>query len=304
MQYWQPTTWLKLSMAVAVVTIVLKATAWWVTDSVALLSDAMESFVNLAGAMFAWRMVLVAQQPADDEHPYGHHKAEYFSSGFEGILIFGAAAGILWSTFDRWLNPAPLQALDMGLALSVVSSALNGFLAWGMLRAARRFRSKALEGDARHLFTDVWTSAGVVLGLVLAWATGWWWLDLLAAVVVALNIAREGAHLIWESSQGLMDEAVDAETQATIARVLEGFVHQREGSDIVRFDHLSTRRAGPRCFVDVHMHMPGAWSLQRAAAVRGSVEQALMAEVPGLRATIQLLPNDVEAHFHDEQDLR
>jgi cation diffusion facilitator family transporter len=304
MKHWQPATWLKVSMAVAVVTIVLKATAWWVTDSVALLSDAMESFVNLAGAMFAWRMVLVAQQPADDEHPYGHHKAEYFSSGFEGILIFGAAAGILWSTVDRWLNPVPLQALDMGLALSVVSSALNGYLAWGMLRAARRFRSKALEGDARHLFTDVWTSAGVIVGLILAWATGWWWLDLLAAVVVALNIAREGAHLVWESSQGLMDEAVDAETQAAIAQVLDGFTHQREGSDIVRFDHLSTRRAGHRCFVDVHMHMPGAWSLQRAAAVRGSVEQALMAEVPGLRATIQLLPNDVEAHFHDEQDLR
>ncbi len=291
-------------MVVAVATILLKTLAWWLTDSVALLSDAMESFVNLAGAMFAWRMVLVAEQPADDAHPYGHHKAEYFSSGFEGILILGAAVGILWSTVDRWLHPQALQALDMGLALSVLSSALNGFLAWGMLRAAQRFRSKALEGDARHLFTDVWTSAGVVVGLLLAWVTGWWWLDLLAAVLVGLNIAREGMHLIWESSQGLMDEAVDQATQSQIHQVLAGFTHQREGHDIVRFDHLYTRRAGHRCFVDVHMHMPGAWSLQRAAAVRGSVEQALMAAVPGLRATIQLLPTDVEALFHEEHDIR
>jgi cation diffusion facilitator family transporter len=304
MQHWKPATWLKVSTAVALATIVLKTLAWWLTDSVALLSDAMESFVNLAGAMFAWRMVVVAEQPADDDHPYGHHKAEYFSSGFEGILILGAAGGILWSTVDRWMNPQALQALDMGLGLSVLSSVLNGFLAWGMLRAAQRFRSKALEGDARHLFTDVWTSAGVIVGLLLAWVTGWWWLDLLAAALVALNIAREGVHLIWESSQGLMDEAVDADTLNTISEVLAEFEHAREGTPIVRFDHLYSRRAGHRCFVDVHMHMPGTWSLQRAAAVRASVEQALMAAVPGLRATIQLLPSDVESLFHEAQDIQ
>lgn len=303
MQHWSPSTWLKVSTAVALLTIALKAAAWWLTDSVALLSDAMESFVNLAGAMFAWRMVVVARQPADADHPYGHHKAEYFSSGFEGILILGASVGIVWSTIDRLWHPVPLQSLDLGLALSVVSSIFNGLLARGMLRAARRFRSQALQGDARHLFTDVWTSAGVVLGLALAWATGWWWLDGVVALAVALNIAREAVHLIWESSQGLMDEAVDAPTQATIQQVLTAYTYLQLGQDVVRFDHLSTRRAGHRCFVDVHMHMPGGWSLARAAAVRAEVEQSLMAAVPGLRATIQLLPTDVEAHFHDESDL-
>ena len=294
---WTPEQWLRLSIGVALITITLKTLAWWITDSVALLSDAMESFVNLAGAMFALRMVVVAQQPADEDHPYGHHKAEYFSSGFEGILILGAAIGILWSTVDRWLTPVPLAELDIGIALSVGSSVLNGLLAWGMLRAAKRYRSKALEGDARHLITDVWTSAGVVAGLILVKLTGWWWLDLLAAALVAFNIAREGINLVWESSQGLMDEAVDAQTLCDINEVLEGFVLTRNGHEILRFDHLYTRRAGGRCYADVHMHMPGTWSLQRAAALRLSVEQALMSAVPGLRATIQLLPLTVEAHF-------
>ncbi len=301
---WQPSQWLKVSAVVALITIVLKTLAWWVTDSVALLSDAMESFVNLAGAMFAWRMVVVAEQPADEDHPYGHHKAEYFSAGFEGILILGAAVGILWSTVDRWIDPVPLASLDIGIGLSVLSSAFNGFLAWGMMQSARRFRSEALEGDARHLITDVWTSAGVVVGLILTQITGWWWLDLVAAAIVGLNIAREGVNLVWESSQGLMDEAVDAATLANIQEVLDDFVLTRNGHPILRFDHLYTRRAGHRCFVDVHMHLPGSWSLQRAAAVRISVEQALMSSVPGLRATIQLLPLNVEAHFDDPHDIR
>ena len=304
MHHWKPSTWLKVSVSVAVCTIILKTLAWWITDSVALLSDAMESFVNLAGAMFAWRMVVVAELPADDDHPYGHHKAEYFSSGFEGILILGAALGIIWSTVDRWLHPVALSALDWGIALSVLSSAFNGFLAWGMLSSAKRFRSMALEGDARHLLTDVWTSAGVVVGLFFAQITGWWWLDLVAAVLVALNIAREGVALVWQSSQGLMDEAVDPQSLQAIQKILDDFVVERNGHAVLRFDHLYTRRAGHRSYVDVHMHMPGTWSLQRAAAVRISVEQALMSAVPGLRATIQLLPSNVEAHFNDANDLK
>jgi cation diffusion facilitator family transporter len=156
----------------------------------------------------------------------------------------------------------------------------------------------ALEGDARHLFTDVWTSAGVVGGLLAVMYTGWLWLDPLLAIAVALNILREGASLVWRSAGGLMDEAVEPETRAEIDRVLEGFSHQA-----IRFDHVVTRRAGQRRFVDLHMHMPAAWTLGRAAAVRTSVEQALMSAVPGLRATIQLLPLDVEAHFGDQQDL-
>ncbi|WP_460564104.1 cation diffusion facilitator family transporter [Hydrogenophaga aquatica] len=292
-----------VSVVVALVTIALKTLAWWLTGSVGLLSDAMESVVNLAGATFGLAMVTVAARPADEDHPYGHHKAEYFSSGFEGVLIIIAALGILWASLDRLWNPQPLEQLSWGLALSVASSALNGLLAWVMLRAAREHRSMALEGDARHLFTDVWTSAGVVAGLVLVWLTGWLWLDAVVAMGVAANILREGFHLIWRSSQGLMDEAVDPEVLQTVQRTLDGFAHRRGETEIVRFDHLSTRKAGQRCFVDVHMHMPASWSLGRAAALRGSVEQALMSAVPGLRASIQLLPSDVEAHFDDPRDL-
>lgn len=290
-------TYLKVSIAVALATIALKTGAWWVSGSVSLLSDALESLVNLAGAMFALAMVTIAARPPDDDHPYGHHKAEYFSSGFEGVLIFAAALAIVAAAVDRLIHPQPLEAVGLGLVLSVISSVMNGVLAWTMLRKARAARSMALEADARHLFTDVWTSAGVIFGLLAVMATGWQWLDPVIAIAVALNILREGASLVWRSAGGLMDEALEPDARAEIDKVLEGFAHQT-----IRFDHLVTRRAGQRRFVDLHMHMPAAWTLGRAAAVRASVEQALMAAVPGLRATIQLLPLDVEAHFGDEID--
>lgn len=298
---WQsltPQRLLRASVAVAVVTIVLKTAAWYITDSVGLLSDAMESFVNLASALFGLAMVTIAQRPADDDHPYGHHKAEYFSSGFEGALIVGAAVAIIWAAAHRMLNPQPLQQLGWGLALSAGSSALNGLLAWAMFRSARLHRSIALEADARHLVTDVWTSAGVVVGIVAVMLTGWLWLDAVVAIGVALNILWEGGQLVWRSSQGLMDEAVEPEVLADIQKTLDGF-----GRPAIRFDHLKTRRAGQRRFVDLHMHVPASWSLGRAAAVRTSVEQALMSAVPGLRASIELLPSDVETHFDDEADL-
>jgi cation diffusion facilitator family transporter len=295
----QVRSYLKLSVAVAVVTIALKTGAWWVTDSVGLLSDALESLVNLAGAMFALMMVTVAAQPPDADHPYGHHKAEYFSSGFEGVLILVAALAIIWAAGHRFFDPQPLQALSWGIALAMVSSALNGVMAWAMLRKAKEHRSMALEGDARHLITDVWTSAGVVLGLLAVKATGWLWLDPVLAIAVALNIAREGVMLVWQSADGLMDQALEPEVRAEIERTLESFSHKT-----IRFDHVVTRRAGQRRFVDMHMHMPAGWTLGRAAAVRASVEQALMSAVPGLRASIQLLPTDVEAHFDDAQDLK
>jgi cation diffusion facilitator family transporter len=291
----QVSGYLKLSIAVAVATIALKTGAWWFTGSVGLLADAMESVVNLAGAMFALAMVTVAAQPADDDHPFGHHKAEYFSSGFEGVLIFAAALAIIWAAVNRLLSPQPLEQLTLGLVLSVAASALNGALAWAMLKKARAHRSMALEADARHLFTDVWTSAGVVLGLLAVAATGWAWLDPVIAIAVAANVAREGFSLVRRSADGLMDRAVDPAVQQQIDAVLDGFAHPKT----LRFDHVNTRRAGQRMFVDLHMHMPPSWSLQRAAALRTSVEQALMAAVPGLRATIQLLPMDVEAHFDD-----
>jgi cation diffusion facilitator family transporter len=294
----QVRTLLKLSVVAAVATIVMKSLAWWLTDSVGLLSDAMESFVNLASALFAILMVTIAERPADADHPFGHTKAEYFSSGFEGLLIVGAAVGIIWAAAHRFADPQPLQSLGWGLGLAVASSTINGVLAWRMLVASREQRSIALEADARHLITDVWTSAGVVVGLLLVPVTGWLWLDPVLAIGVALNILREGAHLAWRSIDGLMDSAVEPEVRAQIDATLAQFAHHT-----IRFDHLVTRRAGQRRFVDVHMHMPAGWTLGRAAALRTSVEQALMSAVPGLRASIQLLPTDVEAHFDDARDL-
>jgi cation diffusion facilitator family transporter len=293
-----PTLLLRISIAVAVVTIALKTAAWWITDSVGLLSDAMESLVNLASAVFALLMVTIALRPADADHPYGHHKAEYFSSGFEGLAIIVAALGIVLAAVQRLFHPQPLGMLGWGLALSVISSAINGALAWAMLQSARQHRSMALEGDARHLVTDVWTSAGVVVGVGLVALTGWAWLDPAVAIGVALNILWEGAHLMWKSSQGLMDNALEPEVMTVVQQTLAGFEHPA-----IRFDHLSSRRSGQRRFIDLHMHMPSDWTLRRAAAVRASVEQALMSAVPGLRATIQLLPNDVEVHSQDEEDL-
>lgn len=294
----QVSSYLKISVGVALATIALKTGAWWLTGSVGLLSDALESLVNLAGAIFALMMVTVAAQPPDEGHPYGHHKAEYFSSGFEGVLILVAALAIIVAAGFRFANPQPLEQLGIGLALSVISSVMNGALAFAMLRKAREHRSMALEGDARHLFTDVWTSAGVVVGLLAVQATGWLWLDPLLAVLVAANISREGVTLVWRSAEGLMDQALEPEVLAEIDRTLAGFVHAT-----IRFDHVTTRRAGARRFVDLHMHMPAAWSLGRAAALRISVEQALMSAVPGLRASIQLLPTDVEAHLGEEDEL-
>lgn len=288
----QVTTLLKLSVAAAVATIVMKSAAWWITDSVGLLSDAMESFVNLASALFAIAMVTIAQRPADEDHPFGHTKAEYFSSGFEGLLIAAAATAIIVAAGRRLIEPQPLQSLDLGLLLTIASSALNWLLAWKMMSASKQHRSIALEADARHLYTDVWTSFGVVVGLVLVKFTGWLWLDPVLAIGVALNILREGASLMRRSIQGLMDSAVEPEARAAIDQTLAQFSHHA-----IRFDHIVTRRAGQHLFVDVHMHMPSNWTLGRAAAVRASVEQALMSEVPGLRASIQLLPMDVEAHF-------
>ena len=293
----QVKTLLKLSIAAAIATILMKSLAWWLTGSVGLLSDAMESFVNLASALFAILMVTIAQRPADDDHPFGHGKAEYFSSGFEGLLIVGAAGGIIWAAVHRFADPQPLESLGWGLALSVASSGLNWALAAKMMAASREHRSIALEADARHLYTDVWTSAGVVLGLALVHVTGWLWLDPVLAIGVALNILHEGGRLAWRSVEGLMDSAVEPAVREQIDRTLAGFTHAT-----IRFDHLHTRRAGQRLFLDLHMHMPSTWTLGRAATLRLTVEQALMAEVPGLRASIQLLPMDVEAHFDDERD--
>lgn len=289
---WQrlsPVVLLRVSVAVALLTIVLKMGAWWLTDSVGLLSDALESFVNLAGAMFALLMVTIAQRPADADHPFGHSKAEYFSSGFEGILIIGAALAIIWAAIDRLLHPVPLQALGWGIALSVISSMFNGVLAAVMLRSAKVHQSMALRADARHLLTDVWTSVGVVGALIAVPLTGWQWLDGGIAIVVALNILKEGGHLVWHSSQGLMDEAIDPEHLQAVENVL-----QRHTNEHVYFDSLATRSAGQRSFAQVHMHVPAHWTLGKAARLRRLVEEELMAAVPGLHATLEMLPEGSE----------
>ena len=290
-----PHSLLRISIVVAVLTIILKMLAWWVTGSVGLLSDALESFVNLAGATFALAMVTIAQRPADDDHPYGHYKAEYFSAGFEGLLIIGASLAILWVSTDRWLNPHPLQRRDWGLGLSLLSTLLNGALAWVMFRSARTYRSMALEGDARHLMTDVYTSVGVVVGLGLAHLSGWWWLDPLAGVVVALNILWHGAVMLWRASQGLMDIALDPLQLAQIDQVLQAQTQaalSQTGVHLV-FDSVHTRQAGGHSFVDLHLHVPGDWTLAQAAEWRQSTEAALMSAIPSLQARIELLPQGV-----------
>ena len=185
----------------------MKTAAWWITGSVGLLSDALESFVNLASALFALAMVTIAARPADEDHPFGHTKAEYFSSAFEGLMIAAAAIAIVWSALQRFMNLQPLEGVGIGLALTVASSLLNGLLAHKMMAASRRHRSVALEADARHLYTDVWTSAGVVVGVALVQITGWLWLDPVVAIGVAANIIREGARVVWVSVDGLMDKA-------------------------------------------------------------------------------------------------
>lgn len=294
-----PHNLLRVSVGVALLTIVLKTLAWWVSGSVGLLSDALESFVNLAGAMFALAMVTVAQRPPDAEHPYGHHKAEYFSTGFEGILIVGASAAIVWAAALRFVHPQPVEQLGWGLGLSIVSTACNGLLAWAMFRSARVYRSVALVGDARHLITDVWTSVGVVVGLLAARATGWLWLDPLVAIGVALNIFKEGVELVWRSAQGLMDEAVEQELLDQIEAALQRRAQGSGGH--MYFDNLISRRAGTRNFLDLHMHVPAHWTLGRAAAARAAVEAELMDMVPGLYATIELLPEGAETVFEQAE---
>ena len=289
----QVKTLLRLSVATALAAIAMKSAAWWVTGSVGLLSDAMESLVNLASALFALAMVTIAARPADEDHPFGHTKAEYFSSAFEGLMIAAAAIAIVWAAVHRFMDLQPLEGVAVGVMLTVASSLLNGLLGWKMMAASRQHRSVALEADARHLYADVWTSAGVVVGIGLVQLTGWLWLDPVIAIAVAANIIREGARVVWGSVDGLMDKAVEPEVQASIDRTLARFA-----ASSVRFDDMVTRRAGSRRFLDMHMHVPDTWTLGRAAALRGEVEQALMDEVAGLRASIQLLPSNVEAHFN------
>ena len=264
-----------LSIAAALATILLKGWAWWLTGSVGLLSDALESFVNLAGAMMALAMLSLAAQPADDDHAHGHGKAEYFSSGFEGFLILLAAVGIGYAAVERLLNPQPLEAVGIGLAVSVVASIINLATSRILMSVGRKHRSITLEADAHHLLTDVWTSAGVIVGVGLVWLTGWLWLDPVIALLVAVNIVWTGWQLLRRSAAGLMDVSIPAEDLQAIENVLNRYRQQG-----LAFHALRTRQAGSRAFVSLHVLVPGAWTVQQghdwSERIEADIRQAVL----------------------------
>lgn len=247
-----------LSIAAAISTILLKGTAWWLTGSVGLLSDAIESFVNLAGALMALAMLTVAAMPADGQHAYGHSKAEYFSSAFEGFLILLAAFSIGYTAVERLLSPQPLEAIGIGLAVSAVASIINLLTARTLMTVGRKHNSITLEADAHHLMTDVWTSVGVIAGVGLVWVTGWLWLDPVIAILVALNIVWTGWQLMQRSANGLMDVSVPDEKLAQIEALLAEY--RAHGLD---FHALRTRQSGSRTFVTVHVLVPGDWTVKQ-----------------------------------------
>lgn len=277
--------YIRLSVAAAVATILLKFAAWWLSGSVSLLSDAMESFVNLAGACFALTMLRIAAAPPDADHPWGHNKAEYFSSGFEGALIFIAAGAILWAAIPRLFTPQPLEALGFGLWFSAASTVINLVVALVLRRAGRRLHSVVLEADSAHLMTDVWTSVGVVVGLIGVMITGWLWLDAVIAILVALHILSEGWRLMAGSVGGLMDQALDREEIGKINAILQHY----ESRD-VQYRNLRTRRSGTRRFAHVDILVPGDWSVEQAHDLLDEIEARIAAEVNDTQATTHLEP--------------
>ena len=286
-----------LSIAAALATIVLKSLAWWLTGSVGLLSDALESVVNLAGAMMALAMISLAEQPADEKHAYGHNKAEYFSGGFEGLLIVIAAVGIAVAAIDRLLHPQPLASLDTGLVISALASLINLVVARILLAAARRHRSLPLEADARHLMTDVWTSVAVIVGILGIGLTGWLWLDPLLALIFAGNIIYTGWTLLQRAVHGLMDMALPPAEHAAVIAILERY--RAAGAD---YHALRTRESGTRRFVDVHLLVPGEWSLRRAHDLAEALEHEIRAALPQAHVLTHLEPLD-DPRAHDDLHL-
>ncbi|MBU1214291.1 MAG: cation diffusion facilitator family transporter [Gammaproteobacteria bacterium] len=274
-----------LSIAAAVATILLKGVAWWLTGSVGLLSDALESFVNLAGALMALYVLTLAAAPADDKHAYGHGKAEYFSSAFEGFLILLAAISIGYTAIDRLLHPHALAEVGVGLAVSVVASLINLFAARELLKAGRAYNSITLEADAKHLMTDVWTSVGVIIGVALVWLSGWLWLDPLIALAVAANIVWTGWQLLHRSASGLMDAAIPQEHIDAIETVLVKY--RAQGLD---FHALRTREAGRQAFISMHVLVPGKWTVQRGHDLVEVIEAEIRAAVPFCHITTHLEP--------------
>lgn len=283
-----------LSIAAALATIALKTAAWWLTGSVGLLSDALESGVNLAGALMALAMLTIAAQPPDDDHAFGHGKAEYFASGFEGFLILAAAVGIAVAAIDRLLHPQPLAQVGIGLVVSVLASLINLATARALLAAGREHRSITLEADAQHLMTDVWTSAGVLVGVGAVALTGWLWLDPLLALLVAANIVWTGWQLLHRSAAGLMDGALPAEQHAAVVTVLDRY--RESGID---YHALRSRQAGARSFVTVHVLVPGAWSVQRGHDLLERIEADIRAALPQASVFTHLEPIEDPVSAHD-----
>lgn len=256
-----------LSIAAAIATILLKGWAYLLTGSVGLLSDALESFVNLAGALMALAMLTVAARPADDDHTYGHGKAEYFSAGVEGAMILIAALSIAAAAVDRLMHPRPLEQVGTGLAVSVVAAAINFAVATVLMRAGRTHRSATLEADAHHLMTDVWTSAGVLVGVGAVVLTGWLWLDPLVALAVAANIVWTGTRILRGSVAGLMDAALPPADVTLLKEVLQPYVDQG-----IEYHALRTRQSGARRFVSMHVLVPPDWSVRRGHELLERIE--------------------------------
>ena len=283
-----------LSVAAAVATIGLKAVAFALTGSVGLLSDALESGVNLVGALMALTMLTIAARPPDESHAYGHSKAEYFSSGVEGTLILVAAGSIAVTAIQRLLNPQPLEQVGIGLVVSGVASLINLGVALVLLRAARQNDSITLEANARHLMTDVWTSAGVVAGVALVAVTGWLRLDPIVALVVAVNIVWSSFHILRDSIKGLMDAALPTAEQAAIQEVLEPYRSQG-----IQFHALRTRQSGARRFVSVHVLAPGGWSIQRGHELVESIESQIRANLANVTVFTHLEPLEDPVSWED-----
>lgn len=283
-----------LSIAAALVTIALKTAAWLLTGSVGLLSDAAESLVNLVAAVAVLVALRVAAMPADKNHHFGHTKAEYFSAAIEGQMIFVAAVVIMWTSVDRFLNPQPLENVGIGLVISVVAALINGGVGLLLIRAGRRHRSLTLTADGKHLMTDVWTSGGVVVGVLLVALTGIERLDPVIAFLVGLNIVVMGGRLLSESVAGLMDVAMSKQDNRVIAETIGSFT-----SDTVHFHGLRTRVSGHRRFAEVHVLVPGSWSVQRGHDLMEEVEAAVHGQFEDLTLTCHLEPLEDPRAYDD-----
>jgi cation diffusion facilitator family transporter len=278
-----------LSIAAAILTISLKGLAYYLTGSVGLLSDALESVVNLAAALLALLLLTIAERPPDEEHAYGHTKAEYFSSAAEGALILLAAYSIVATAIQRILEPQPLENIGVGLVISVAASAINFGVARVLMQAGRRYNSITLEADAQHLMTDVWTSAGVVIGVIAVALSGWLILDPLVALAVAANIVWSGVQLMRRSALGLLDSAIPQEERQQVAEILNRYAPQG-----VQYHSLRTRQAGQRRFISVHVLVPGKWTVQRGHNLLEQIEREVRNALPG--------PTTILTHLEPVED--